>query len=367
MEKMRVMYKLAIAMALLMIPVLSKAIETESEKTKRIVKTYALSAATYVEIENKYGDIDVEVWDKDSIKFDILITVHSDKEDELADMLKQVQINLKATSAFVLATTDWSEEVGLFKKEILKINQKVKSNSRFTINYKIKIPERIDLSLTNKFGNIFMSNYSGKLSIDISYGDFRAHRLSNVKQFNAKYGKVKIKELNYGRIELQSVKPFDVDKCIELDMESSSSEIEIDQIKNLTINSSHDDVLIEKIESITSTSSMSDFTIANLQTKILATSKYGSFKLMNVSGGCEKITIEATKTDIEIKIPAEFAATTELLYNDNSYFTNNAGYIEVSSEVDANGYYHATGMINRDGKTEVYIKNINGYIQFDVN
>jgi hypothetical protein len=367
MEKKKVMYKLMIA--LLMFFVTTGALHAgDNVKTKRILKSYPVSPSTYIELDNKYGDIEVNLWDKDSVKFEITITVHSDKEEELNKMLDQVKIDIKATPAFVIVNTDWSEEVGVFKKGIIKINQEIVSNTKYTINYKLTLPEKTELSITNKFGNIFMSNYIGKLSVNLSYGDLRAHKLSNVKELNAKYGKVKIKELSYGRINLQSVKPFDVDKCLELDMESSSSEIEIDQLKNLTLSSSHDEINIGKVNSFTVSSSMSDISVEDVLTKFYATSKYGSIKLLNVNASSENITIEATKTEVDVKIPSDLNANTELIFSDKSYLSNNSQFFkEGSSEVDANGYQHTKGSINDGGGTVIFIQNINGYIVLEAN
>lgn len=367
MEKMKVMYKIAAIILILLLPAYVSARNEAFEKSKKIEKTYPLSPATYVEIYNKYGDIEVELWDKDSIKLEIFITVHSDKEEDLDGMFNLVSINLKATKSFILASTEWSEEVGLFKKGILKFNQELTNNTKYVINYKIKLPQRTDLSITNKFGNIFMTNYNGRLSIDLSYGDLRAHQLSNVKQLTAKYGKVKLKGLSVGRVDLQSVKPFDVDKSVELDMKSSSSEIEIDNINILNLESSHDEVSIGEIDILNVTASMSDIKTERLGTKMQATSKYGSIKLLNLNSSCERIQIEATKTDIELILLQDFDANAEFILSEKSNLTTNVNYTETSTEVDSNGYYNSKGRVNAGANTELYIKNINGYIELDKN
>jgi len=365
MEKMRVMHKLIVAIAVMVFPNLLFANHDDSEKSKKIIKSFPISQSAYVEIENKYGDVDIETWDKDSIRFEIIITVQSDKSDELESMLKLVKIDLKATNAFVLASTNWSEEVGLFKKGILKINQEISSNSKYNIHYKVKLPENIDLSITNKFGNIFMVNYAGKLTIDQSYGDFRAHRISNFKQFTCKYGKVKVKEVDYGRIDLQSVKSFDIDKCKELDVESSSSEISIGTINTLNIVSSHDEIIINKINDINGSLSMTDLSISQMNSKFQMSSKYGSIQVGNVALTCERINIESNKTDIELNLPSALKVNAEFILSEKSYFNNNTSYVETMTEVDGEGLFHSSGKINGGDQLELFIKSTNGYLQVD--
>jgi hypothetical protein len=365
MEKMRVMYKIVVAIAAMVIPSLLFAGQGDNEKSKKIIKSFAIDQSAYVEIENKYGDIDIETWNKDSIRFEIIITVQSDKSDDLEGMLSLVKIDLKATNAFVLASTNWSEEVGLFKKGILKINQEVSSNSRYNIHYKIKMPATIDLSIKNKFGNIFMMDYTGKLTIDQSYGDFRAHHITNFKQFSSKYGKVKIKEVDYGRINLQSVRSFDIDESIELDVESSSSEISLTEINTLNIVSSHDEIVIKKIDEINGSLSMSDLSIATLNSKFQMTTKYGSLKIGSVAMVCERINIESNKTDIELNLPSALKVKAEFILSEKSYFSNNTNYVETVTEVDGEGLFHSSGKINGGEQLDLFIKTTNGYLQVD--
>lgn len=356
------MYKVIIASILLYIPSILFAGENDIDKSKRVEKTFQLSANTYVEIINKYGDIDIETWDNDSVKFEIEITAHSDKADKLDDMLKLVKIDFKSNDSFVIAQTEWTEDMGMFKKEMMKINRKVSSNSRYTINYKVKIPDNVDLNLENKFGNIYMSDYNGALIIDLSYGDLRAHNLSNLKQLDAQYGKVKINELPYGRINLSSVKSFSVEKSSELEMTSSSSEISIGSLNSLNLTSKHDDITIENIHSFQGNFSMTDIVIDSLGTNFRSTSKYGSIDFKYVQPSCKRIDIDATKTDIEINYSKSFNSNADIIISEKTNFTFNASYVTLDSSVDSDGLYHTKGKVNQGGESKLIVKCINGYL-----
>ena len=361
---MKVLYKLLVAFSIILLPSTLLAAGA-NEKVKRIVKSYGISKSTYVEIENKYGDIDVEVWDKDSIKLEIVITVHSDKEEELDEMLKLINIDLSANSSFVIAHTDWSSDVNIFKKSLLKINQEVSNKGRYNVNYKIKMPRDLDLTLTNKFGNIFMTNYVGKLSINISYGDLRAHSLTNLKELNAKYGKVKINSLQNGRIDLNSVKPFSIDKALDLEVESSSSEISIEFIAKLNIKSSHDELNIDQIDELNGTFSMSDLMIMNLKKSIHSLSKYGSMKLKYILPTADVVYLEGSKTDMQVTVAKDFKSKVDVRMSSKDDFTYTPDFILESSDVDSEGIWHGLGYINQKGNAEITIKSTNGYFQLD--
>jgi hypothetical protein len=356
------MYKVIIVSILLYIPNLLLAGENDVDKSKHIEKTFKLYANTYVEILNKYGDIDIETWDNDSVKFEIEITAHSDKTDKLDEMLKLIKIDFNSNNSFVIVQTEWTEDMGMFKQKMMSINRKISNNSRYTINYKVKIPDNIDLNLENKFGNIYMSDYNGTLIIDLSYGDLRAHNLSNVKQLEVQYGKVKLNELSFGRINLSSVKSFSVEKSKVLDITSSSSEINIGSLNTLNLTSKHDEITIEMIQSFQGNISMTDIQIDSLTTNFRSTSKYGSINFKYVQPSCRRIDMDASKTDIEINYSKSFNSNADIIISENTNFSFNNSYVNLDSNVDTEGLYHSKGKINQGGETKLIIKCIDGYL-----
>ena len=359
------MYKYIVATVLLLLPGIMNANDDDIEKSREIAKSFPISSTTYVEVENKYGDIEVELWEKDSIRFEIVITAHSDKEEDLDGMLDLIKVEMKANESYVLVSTNWIEEINAFKKGMMKFNQKVSSKKRYEVSYKISMPDGIDLSINNKFGNVFLPSYTGKLEIDIAYGDLRAHKLENVKELTSKSGKVKIKELSYGRVNISSSKSFHIEKCTEMDLVSSSSEITIDQIKTLSIVSSHDDISIEKVDVLSGSFSMSDLTLDQINTKLKTSSKYGSLKMKYVDPACESIVVNATKTDVTLNYTLGFNANVEIALNDKEDFTYNSSYSVESSGYDSNSIYRSNGKIHDGGGTIVNIESINGYVELE--
>ena len=73
---------------LMILPALGSAMDENSpEEKKTLLYSYPLNAETYVEIQNKYGNVEVDLWDKDSIEVRIEITVQSDKDEDLDEMM----------------------------------------------------------------------------------------------------------------------------------------------------------------------------------------------------------------------------------------------------------------------------------------
>src|SRR5690606_391686 len=65
------------------------------ERKKTIVKLYDVNAKETLHIDNRYGDVQVVLWDKSSIRIDITITANASSESRVNDILNSVKINDK--------------------------------------------------------------------------------------------------------------------------------------------------------------------------------------------------------------------------------------------------------------------------------
>ena len=258
------------------------------EQTKEITKSFVLNPDSYVEIETKYGDITVESWDADSVKFEIVITARSEKHWNLDDMLEKINVEFTSSSSFVLAETSWADNVSFFKKRTYDIKQGLGSQDKIQVDYKVYLPSWVPLDISNKFGNVFMGKHEGALEVFVSYGDFRARQITNGKKIEVKYGKLKVKEIKYANIKLGACKSADIDEAEQLIIESSSSEIEISEVVQLNIRSKHDEIIIDEIEEFQGQLALSDLEIKELSKNMSANVRMGSLRIIETNVMAEK-------------------------------------------------------------------------------
>ncbi|MFT4662038.1 MAG: hypothetical protein ACI8XB_002325 [Patiriisocius sp.] len=260
--------------------------------------SYALQENTYVEISNKYGDIEIATWDKDSVAIEVSLIVRSDRDIDLHEIMDRIEVNFKGNSSYVLAETNWSDDVGFFRKGVQNIKQGLKSNGNIEVNYIVHLPSNTELDIRNKFGNVFFGDFDGNLNMNIEYGDLRARKLSHVKKISLKYGKLKISEMDRGSLVLSAVKSAHIVQANDIMITSSSSEIEIDEIKTLNIDSKHDDLRIEYIDQLFGQSSLSDIKVSLIKEESRLQSKFGSIYFKEIESSASKINIDGDRTDI---------------------------------------------------------------------
>jgi hypothetical protein len=352
--------------ALFLIPLLGflSSSGMDYDREKYIRKSFALTQRMYVEVTNKYGNVEVETWAKDSVAFEISIKVKSEDYSDLDELLKMINVQITNTSGFVLAETTWAENVNFFKKQIYEIGKNLGASDRIEVNYKVKLPSTVPLEIKNEFGDVYLGDYKGAFELDLAHGDFRAHELSNVKDIKVKYGKVKIKRVSTARLDLSYVNSAEIDNAESLYIKSTSSEIEIEKVNVLQINSRHDEYVIDEANEISGSCSLTEIEVERLEKRIDVTSKFGAVIIRSVAAECQLINLEGSSTDYQLGFSAGFSSSFELEMSDNKEFTS-SDKILIARKDSGDKVIKYQGSIGKNPEVKVRITSSGGYVKFD--
>ena len=147
------------------------------EKNRSLSRAFALKPDTEIQISNKYGDIELISWDKDSVRFDIDVKVISNKESKALTAFEYIDFDFKSTAHYIIAKTSFAGQ-GTFWSEVKDLASTVFTGSTTThIDYKIFLPANAIIKIDHKYGNIFISDYDGSLEIKLSNGDLATEPL----------------------------------------------------------------------------------------------------------------------------------------------------------------------------------------------
>ena len=170
------------------------------EKIKKYSKVYP-AGNNELRIENSFGQVTVNTWDRNEFKVDVFIKVNADDETDARAFLDVINITDNKAGALVSFKTSignnesWSPELwkGDGQARIKKI----------TINYVIYMPVKNALSVNNRYGNIILPNLNGKLMINNFYGNLKAKRLLNqLNEIKVRSGDVDIETLTGSNLEI---------------------------------------------------------------------------------------------------------------------------------------------------------------------
>ncbi|WP_419801208.1 hypothetical protein [Mucilaginibacter sp.] len=169
------------------------------EKTKTFSKSYPADKNEKLTINNQYGKITVNTWNKKEFKVDVEITVGTSEDTETQKLLDAVDIVSSQDQdgvSFKTNITEQNKNNGFFSFGRSNVNRKI------TINYTVFMPVKNALDITNRYGAVVLPDLEGPVMINSSYGSFTAKELSNTaNDLKINYGSANIESLNGGNLK----------------------------------------------------------------------------------------------------------------------------------------------------------------------
>lgn len=274
-----------------------------SEK-RSFTKTMPFAKDGKVEIINKYGDIHVTSWNKDSVYIIAEIEAFAPNRSRLDKLLDGIEIEINGSGSFVRAETEFNREITVLLESFKGLTQKIiEYDSRVQINYFLNIPEYADIEVKNQFGDIEMENNSGIVSVTLSSGDFRANSLNQVSFHSLDFADTEIGSVRSCKINA-TFSRLKINESKELTINSTSTKYEFGKAENLNIESRRDKFFIKEASGLTGISYFTEYKIEKLTGDIDLTLKYGSFDIDIINAGFEKINLVSAYSDITLKFDA---------------------------------------------------------------
>ena len=156
----------------------------EFAKERSISKTYPAAGNTLV-IENSFGNIKFNRWDKNEIKVDVKIDVSATDEGVAQRTFDGIKVTDKLDGKEVKFKTSHSKNGGSCK------NCKISMH----IDYEVYLPSSVPLDIENSFGNTELPDHNGTVSLEQKFGTLTAGRLASAKEIEVEFGKADIKHL----------------------------------------------------------------------------------------------------------------------------------------------------------------------------
>jgi hypothetical protein len=272
---------------------------------------------TNLEVYNKYGNIHLFPWEKDSVKIRIELNVKANKQNKVDKIFEYIDFEMSDTRYYIIARTKLKQQ-GTFWAEVSDLANTIFSgNNKAQIDYFIYLPKTMQAKFENKFGNIYSTDHSGKLEIKISNGDYKANRISGYLDLDLSFGNASISAVEFGKFNI-GYGELELEKGNELLLTSKSSTIEIEEIGSLSINSKRDKFKIDKIASLTGETSFSYITLKDMASDVTLETQYGEVKMEEINSGFVIVDLTSTYTDIILALPKQASMAVDILHSEST-------------------------------------------------
>ena len=328
---------------LLLLPMLGFAGTKGEEAEKKISRQFTTQANGYLDINNRYGDIDIAIGESNKIKIDVLITAEASSLKKAQEAIERVNVTFQESSNRVSAQTEIASNSGWSSWFDT-------GEANLRINYHVLVPEDIYLSLINKYGNIYVETTSRDLRIDLSYGDIRLGDIKSKLSLKMAYGDgtmAKIADgdidLSYSDLEMKDANAVRLEmkytdlvmgSATRLKLISSYSNLRGKDVSELSYAGKYDDLVFERVKDIEAESAYSGLKLGGLGTSGRFDMRYGDLSVGDIERGFAMININTSYTGVILDFLEDASFTIDA---QNNYCDINHHGLKVTEDIQKAG------------------------------
>lgn len=313
------------------------------EKRRNIVKVFDVKKSDALEVDNQFGFVKVNLWAKEEIKVEIIITSNAPSDNRAAEYLGAVNIDEKRVKNVISLTTriDRSQ----FGSNGWN-NGKGDKNS-IQIDYTIYMPKENALTVRNEFGNTDISSFYAPLSVYSKHGKFMAALLENPNNMiDVQFGSARIGKMDGGKLDCQY------------------SNVQVDLVKKVMLSNKHGELAIGDVVNL---DALIDYSGAKIGT-IRGTGKIklnysGNFKIDELTNSAQNVDIQAQYSSIVL--PAEANQfNVSVTYGKFSYPSENVNFsMQPGKDGRPDKMKHYQGKIGSGGGTKITVTSLFGDVK----
>ncbi|WP_167609994.1 hypothetical protein [Maribellus sediminis] len=310
-----------------LLPFWSKA---QFSDTRELVKEFAVSPETQIEIANKYGKIDINTWDKDSAVFEISIRVEEKKLSKLEESMRNIEFDVTSSGHYLIIKTEVEKNKGGLSKEFQKFKETLlSSDGNIQVDYTVWVPKTNRLKVENKFGDIFIGDYMGEVWINLSNGNLKANDFTENLDLTLNFADATINSVKKGRLDCNFSELY-LKKAESVRIISKSTEFDLQEIGELNADSRRDKFRIQQVDLIDAQGSFSNFRINELTDRINLKSEYGDVEIDNIAADFGGVILQSKSTDISLYFNRESLFNFEINHSKTQLSLDD--YLKVADE-----------------------------------
>ena len=273
----------------------------QDEQTKKFSNQYDANKNTILQLNNKYGNIDIRDWDENEISVEVTIVLKNVTSQRAEQIFEKVDIDFSKDGNVISVSTNYDEEFFRMVNKDQFFNEK-----KFEVNYLVKLPSYIKVEAVNKYGNVYISKLESPSSIEVKYGTLKINQIiakdkDNMALVELAYSKGNIENCEWLKL-LTKYSQLGIEKSKALIIISKYSKLEIEEGSSLICESKYDGYEIGTLANFVTEAQYSNFRFDEIRRKIDLETKYTDVKVSNVPAGFESIDIDNSYGSIKIAI-----------------------------------------------------------------
>ncbi|MFT6335883.1 MAG: hypothetical protein ACJATI_002638 [Halioglobus sp.] len=291
----------------------------KKQQIREIHKSFDVDSDALLGVYNKYGNIQITTWNKNTIEVDVLIRVKTASESKGQTFLEGVNIEFSASRSKVGMKTVYPDQENSSWWGSWWSNS---NNIDFEVHYTIKAPAGISTSLKNKYGTISQASIGGSSNVTNRFGDIFFDNVGGDVTVTLGYGKAKVSKAKNVTVDIKN-STLSIGTCDDIRMTSKYSNFSFGTCGNMVLDTKYDEYTIESAGEIVNNGKYDNFKIGEAESIIIETKnthvsikklnreckvemKYGSIHVKSTGPNLELISLESKYTEYKFGIDSDF-------------------------------------------------------------
>ena len=316
MKTYRIMnYKCCLATALMLI---SSLIASGQEMTdsRTFMKSFRVGENPTVDVSNKYGNIHISHAQGDSVTIRVEVTATTTSEQRLREMISDVEISLTMTNQTVRGQTIFAKSFTTLFETFKGLTKSIINyESRLRIDYFIKCPPSTELRLTNSYGDVYIGEETGELTLTLSNGSFDAEVIRNALSLDLTFCKADIRRLEEGRVTV-SFGEMRIREAGHVNLITRSSKVQVEDAGELNLDSKRDVITLGKTAILTGTTYFTDLNSEMVTGEISLLTKYGNLSFDDITESFSLVNINSSYADMDLSMAPQASYNLEIRHTD---------------------------------------------------
>ena len=291
---------------------------------KQFSKEYDATGVELLKINNRYGEVEIVSSDNNKIIIVVDVQLSHPNEAKAEKLLSMINVEFSDNDNTIEARTVIDRQFSIENRG---------PHRGFSIDYRVEMPEDMNLDVSNRYGDLKAGTLSGHVDIRIKYGSLFIKNLTrgNVEPLNRIAGEylrvADIAEAGWLELTLRYVSKFNMLNAQALLIDSRySTNNTIDNVSSVVIDSKYDRFEIHNLNNIVAESAYTSFHIGNLSKKLDIETRYGSIDVSNTEPGFEIIRTDVGYCSVKLGFDerASYKLKADTRYCGVSFNENNA-------------------------------------------
>ena len=337
--------------------------QNEFKETVSKHHVFSVIPECQINITNKYGDVILNKWDRDTVVIDIQMVINTEKKEKTEALLELIDFTVVNSEFYIVASTEFGNYSGSFINNFNRMMQTLfTSSNQLNIKYTVYYPANATIKVDNKYGNVVVDDIQKNLHVKLNNGDLRIGNVGGFLELEQDFGNAHIGNIQDANIKY-SFGDMEIKKAKHVKIDSRSGRINITELTILEVKSIRDKYYIGKVQQIIGKTSFSYFNIYRFEQSMKVDSHFGEMNINGIDKNFSHIDLKGEYTDVYIHVSSDLAFEIDIEHNNQTEIVTTLDAHLEKEQIGDTKYYQTRGYVgSSSAKNKIIISTSSGKI-----